>query len=313
MDLSLIVPYHNEELNLPILYSKIVNTFEKIKKDLGLNNFEIIFIDDGSSDNSTDLLIKSIDSIPVESINLSVYIYKFLKNEGQSAALSLGFSKFKGKFVATIDSDLQNDPEDLVYMIKKLINENLDAVSGYRKQRNEGMRVKISNIGNWIIRLVSNYDVKDVGCSLKVYRAQCVKGLKLPHGYHRFLPIITKAKKELISNYPVKHFNRFFGKSHYNYSRIWWLMKHVFTLPFLKGFDINRIEKSVPFLKKVAIFSTLILPLTAFHPNLFYFIFISIFATMTYINVDNFYKYQRNDEWLFFEKVYEKEFIRVEV
>jgi len=254
IDLSLIVPYHNEEENLPLLCSKIIDAFEEISNELSFKNFEIIFIDDGSTDKSTRNLIESIQDLEKSyNFNLRILIFRLHKNMGQSFALSIGFSNFTGKYVSTIDSDLQNDPSDLLPMLKNFIYGNFEVVNGFRVNRREGLRVFISNVGNFLIRLFSFYNIRDVGCSLKLYRDYVIKNLKLPYGYHRFLPIISRAKKEKILNFPVKHFNRFSGKSHYGYSRIFWLLKNVFVLPFLSSFDPHKVKKNIFSLKLLSV------------------------------------------------------------
>ncbi|MCS6956166.1 MAG: glycosyltransferase family 2 protein [Candidatus Calescibacterium sp.] len=306
MDLSVIVPYHNEGVNVSLLYLKIINVFERIQKEIGFKNFEILFIDDGSTDNGTELLIETIENNNVNSVNVNVEVYRFVENQGQSAALSLGFSKFSGRYVSTIDADLQNDPEDLLPMLKLMLEKNCEVVSGYRNNRDEGLRVSVSNIGNLLIRIFSGYSVRDVGCSLKLYKNYVIKDLKLAYGYHRFLPIISRASKELTLNYPVKHFRRIYGKSHYNYSRIWWLLKNIFVLPFLKKFDIDRVRTSLKILNIITILSFLPLLFAVFEPKLLTFLFFSLSLSVVYINLNNFWVFQTSFEYIKYEKIYQK-------
>lgn len=302
MDLTLIVPYHNEKFNLPVLYNKIIQVFCKINEELKFKDFEIIFIDDGSNDGSTDLLIEEIDRSNVKDIKLKIVIYRFLQNLGQSAALSLGFSKCTGKYVVTIDSDLQNDPFDILPMLKKMIMNDFDVVSGYRQNRNEGLRVKISNIGNVLIRFFSGYNVKDVGCSLKIYKKSVIQNLKLPYGYHRFLPIITKADKDKIYNYPVRHLNRVYGRSHYGYSRIIWLLKNILAIPFIRGNSISRIRKSLIFFNIISVIFFLI----SIVMKDLYFLFIFLVSSLISLKINNFVVYQRIFDDNQYEEVYRK-------
>jgi glycosyltransferase involved in cell wall biosynthesis len=308
IDFSLIVPYHNEEKNLPILYSKIICSFEKISRRFGFKNFEIIFVDDGSDDNSTENLVKSIENTDQKDFNIRVVIYKIIENKGQSYALSVGFSNFNGKYVATIDSDLQNDPEDLLPMLEKIVNQEVEIVNGYRKDRNEGLRVLVSNVGNFLIKLFSNYDIRDVGCSLKIYKDYVIKDIKLPYGYHRFLPILSRSDKKSIINFPVKHFNRFYGNSHYGYSRIFWLLKNIFVLPFLRGFNISRI-KNFLLLSWPLFFASFIFSLFFVKSNyllsILFFLF-SLIILVTIVRVKNFLSFQdsfsNSGYFKFFEK-----------
>ena len=314
VDLSLIVPYHNEKHNLAILWQKIVQVFRKISNNLCFKCFEIIFIDDGSNDNSTENLIKIINNTKVNDINLKVEIYRLSYNMGQSAALSLGFSKFSGKYVATIDSDLQNDPEDIYELINLLITKDLQVISGYRKNRNEGMRGWVSKFGNLLIRLFSGYDIKDVGCSLKVYKSEVIKNIVLPKGYHRFLPIISKANKSYIKNFPVKHFNRIYGKSHYNYSRIFWLLKNIFILPFIKRYNIDVLKKNYGFFKFLTIFLFTASIFSFFvnyklFPISLIFLLISVFINQSILEILNFTNYFGN---INYERVYCKGFFKLD-
>ncbi|MCS7164977.1 MAG: glycosyltransferase [Candidatus Calescibacterium sp.] len=304
MDLSIIIPYNNEGKNLPIIFTRIVQVFNRIKNEIGFKNFEILFIDDGSTDNGTGLLIETIQSTNCGDINLDISIYRFNENLGQSAALSLGFSKFKGKYVATIDADLQNDPEDLIPMIKILLEKNYDVVSGYRKNRNEGFRVKLSMVGNWLIRLISGYSVVDVGCSLKLYKSEIVKDIKLPYGYHRFLPIITRVDKHKILNYPVKHFNRIYGKSHYNYSRILWLLKNIMILPFLRKLDISKAKKMVKIFAFLSVFSVFVWPLYSY--AITPLIFLTLILSIIYVKINNFIIFQETFKYIKYERVFHK-------
>lgn len=312
VDLSLVVPYHNEKYNLPVLFEKIVKSFEKIKKELNLENFEVIFIDDGSNDESTLFLVQTIEnSGNFININLRMIVYRFFKNYGQSAALSLGFSKARGKYIATIDSDLQNDPEDLLTLLKVIIHsKDVEVVSGYRENRQEGLRVFISNIGNLIIRFLSGYYIKDVGCSLKIYKDYVVKDLVLPYGYHRFLPIITRANKNLIINHPVKHFKRIYGSTHYNYSRIFWLLKNLIVLFILGRYKLEGLKRNLKKIYFCLFLPTFILGIFSFlNLNFLIITFLmGMLSLVTYLEIEkivNFEKLFKNYEY---QLLYEREY-----
>lgn len=271
--ISIISPFHNENKNLEILYQKFINvSITLLTKYQFLEFIEIILIDDGSDDNSLEILKNSIEYTNIHNnlfynlfSKIKIILIKLRHNLGQSYALSTGFEISQGDIIITIDSDLQNDPYDIIKLFKNFKNtenlENTEVLSGYRKNRKEGFRVVASILGNKLINLVSGYNIKDVGCSLKAYKKNSIKKLKLPYGYHRFLPIISFTNKNCIKNIEVNFSNRIFGKSHYGYSRIIWLILRLLTLNIIKGSNFNKIQKNLTYLKitnNIIIFSIFI-------------------------------------------------------
>ncbi|MGC8733806.1 MAG: glycosyltransferase [bacterium] len=300
--ISIVSPFHNENKNLEILYQKFIDVLSiLLTKYQFLEFIEIILIDDGSNDNSLEILINSIQNTP--NINnlfskIKIILIKLKRNLGQSYSLSTGFNISQGDIIITIDSDLQNDPYDIIKLFENLKNDQkIEVLSGYRKNRNEGFRVIASFFGNKLINLVSGYNIKDVGCSLKAYKKNSIKNLKLPYGYHRFLPIISFANKNNIKNIEVNFNNRIFGKSHYGYSRIIWLIFRLLTLNIIKGSNFNKIQKKLIYLKLINTFIILSIIINLFFKPLlnlllipsFLYILLSIKEIQNYLNFQNEY------------------------
>jgi glycosyltransferase involved in cell wall biosynthesis len=273
--ISIVSPFHNENKNLEILYKKLLNVSNILLTDFyNLEFIEIILIDDGSDDDSLDILLNSIKDNKLNEIKgsflekIKLILIKLNSNFGQSYALSTGFEIATGDVIITLDSDLQNDPYDIIKLFKDIQSKEVEVLSGYRENRDEGFRVIASSIGNKLINFVSSYQIKDVGCSLKAYKKDSIKNLKLPYGYHRFLPIISFANKNNIENIKVNFNNRIFGKSHYGYSKIIWLILRLLTLNIIKNSNFNKIEQNLKKLKILNIFILLSI-ITSSFINLF--------------------------------------------
>ncbi len=201
--ISFNIPVFNEQDNLKILYDKI----KKVVDTLGCK-YEILFVDDGSRDNSLKILndLKSLDS--------NIKIIVFLKNSGQSAAFDAGFKHCSGDIIVTLDADLQNDPDDIPKMLQFL--SDYDVVCGYRaKREDDAIKLLVSKIGNFIRNFVTNDNIIDTGCSLKVYKKEFIDKIKLYKGMHRFLPTLLKLEGAKIYQVEVKHHKRKFGQSKY--------------------------------------------------------------------------------------------------
>ena len=311
--ISIISPFHNESKNLEILYKKLINVSFKLLDNNLLDFIEIILIDDGSTDDSLNIILDSIKTYnPLDypefqnkynNINnaekIKLILIKLKQNLGQSYALSTGFQIAQGDIIITIDSDLQNDPFDIIKLFENIKKQDVEVISGYRINRNEGFRVIASLIGNKLIKLVSNYNIQDVGCSLKAYNQKTIKNLKLPYGYHRFLPIIAFVNKEKISNIEVNFSPRIFGKSHYGYSRVIWLLLRLLTLYILKGYNSKQIKTKL-FL--ISLITLILLPLvlfTLFNKSFivlnFIALFILVYNLFTIEEVYKFLKFQKED------------------
>ena len=203
--LSVIVPVYNEEGAVAGLYQEILDVCQKINKP-----FEIIFVNDGSSDRTLDVL-KSLS--PIKIINLRA-------NFGQTAAMDAGIKAASGFYLATLDGDGQNDPAEIPKLIEKLEMDDLDVVSGWRKNRKDTFMKKFSSkCAAFIRKLLINDGIHDSGCSLKVYKSECFKGVTLYGEMHRFIPAILKIKGFKIGEMVVNHRTRTTGKTKYNWKR----------------------------------------------------------------------------------------------
>lgn len=203
--LSVVVPVYNEEGNVANLHREIKETCEKEGYD-----YEIIFVNDGSSD-STDTICRTLKPL--------IYI-QFRKNFGQTAAMDAGIKASTKELIVTLDGDGQNDPHDIPRMIEHLIANNLDVVSGWRKNRKDTfMKRFVSRGANFFRYLFVHDGIHDSGCSLKVYRRECFKGIRLYGEQHRFIPAILKTKGFTVGEIIVNHRARLSGKTKYNWKR----------------------------------------------------------------------------------------------
>jgi len=223
LELSLIIPLYNEEDNVKPLYLSIKKVVEKLQK-----SYEIIFIDDGSTDKTFTLLEK------ISREDKHIKIIKFRGNFGQSAAMAAGFEAAQGKVVISMDGDLQNDPQDIPNLLQKL-DEGYDVVSGWRKNRKDKFLVRKipSKIANKLICSVTKVKLHDTGCSLKAYRAEIIKRITLYGELHRFIPALAKIEGAKIAEIVVNHHPRKFGKSKYNLTRTFKVIMDLTTLNFL--------------------------------------------------------------------------------
>jgi len=220
--ISVIIPVYNEEDALPHLHRRLKKTLKGLNED-----YECLFINDGSTDNSYNIL-KGL-----QSQNKNVRIFNFRRNFGQTQAIACGFDNAKGDIVLTIDADLQNFPEDIPELIKKL-NEGYDVVSGWRRKRNDPLFAKKlpSLIANRFISWFTGINLNDFGCTLKAYKKWVIKGLKLYGEMHRFLPVICQWKGAKIIEIEVRHQRRKYGNSKYGVSRIFKVILDIFVLRF---------------------------------------------------------------------------------
>ncbi|HIK16552.1 MAG TPA: glycosyltransferase family 2 protein [Leptolyngbyaceae cyanobacterium M33_DOE_097] len=224
--LSVVVPIHNEYDNLPLLVDAIADVVKRA--DLP---YELICVDDGSTDGSTDLLKQLASDRP----NLKGIIFR--RNYGQTAAMAAGFSNARGNVIITLDGDLQNDPEDIPMLLAKL-DEGYDLVSGWRKNRQDAALTRLlpSKIANWLIGRVTGVKLHDYGCSLKAYRAEVVADMNLYGELHRFLPALAFIEGARITEVPVRHHARRFGKSKYGLGRTFRVVMDLLTVWFMRKF-----------------------------------------------------------------------------
>ena len=226
MDLSIIVPLYNEEENVVPLYEAIVRAVGPLEV-----SYEILFVDDGSVDRT----YAKAKTLATQDRNLRVI--KFRKNYGQTPAMAAGIDHACGRLLVTMDGDLQNDPEDISQLIKK-IDEGYDIVVGWRYERQDKLitRKIPSQIANWLIGKVTGVPIKDNGCSLKAYRAEIIKNLPLYSEMHRFIPAIASLAGPSIAEIKVQHHPRQFGISKYGLSRIYKVLLDLLAIKTIVSF-----------------------------------------------------------------------------
>lgn len=225
---SMIIPVYNEEESVIHLLSELVATGEALQVP-----YEIIFVDDGSS----DATVKTLAAYTPELAG-ALKIVELRRNYGQTAAMAAGFSEAQGDIVVTLDGDLQNDPQDIPLLIRHLIDNDCDMVVGWRQNRQDAVitRKIPSWIANRIIGAMTNVKFQDYGCSLKVYRRELAQEMPLYGELHRFIPVLASMEGARIEQVPVNHRARQFGKSKYNLSRTMKVVLDLGMLLFLKRF-----------------------------------------------------------------------------
>ena len=234
--ISIIIPVYNEEGNIRILYDEIRKAVDPLNKP-----YEIIFIDDGSSDKTFEYLnaLKTIER-RIENGPARTRLIKFFRNFGQTAAMQAGFDYAKGEIIVSLDGDLQNDPGDIPKFLTQLEN-GFDLVCGWRKNRNDKRLSRIfpSIAANWLIRKITGIPIHDNGCSLKAYRRNVIKSVQLYSDMHRFIPTMARIIGAKITEIEVNHRPRIYGKPKYGLSRIWKVVFDLMTLQMLIRFN-NR-------------------------------------------------------------------------
>ena len=209
IDLSIVIPLYNEEENILPLYKELKKAIPKTKK-----SYELLFIDDGSTDTSLTKLQSLIKK------DKTVHVISFRKNMGKSMALSYGFSVAQGAYVATLDADLEDKPSELPHLLDKL-EEGFDLVSGWRmKRRHSGIMIAASKIFNRLMELLWGLHLHDYNCGLKVYRNDVTRSIRLYGGLHRFIPLLAHQQGFRVTELAVTHEKRKFGKSKYGFSKV---------------------------------------------------------------------------------------------
>ncbi len=226
MYLSLVVPVYNEVENLTPLYERV----REVLDPTGWT-YELILVDDGSTDGSDRMLAD------LHAKDTRVKVLRFRRNFGQTAALAAGFDYAHGDIVVSLDGDLQNDPVDIPKLVAKL-NEGYDLVNGWRLDRQDPFlnRRLPSQIANWIIGLTTQVKIHDYGCTLKAFRRDIVKNLKLYGEMHRFIPALVGDVGARITEMPVTHHPRKRGTSKYGLTRTLWVILDLLTVKFLSRY-----------------------------------------------------------------------------
>lgn len=230
--LSIVIPIYNEEENIEPLCREIREALE----GLGLE-YEILAIEDGSTDDSFTVLKRVHEEEP------RVRVIRFRRNFGQTAAFAAGFDAARGEMIVTLDADLQNDPADIPRLLAKL-EEGYDVVSGWRTERRDPFLTRRfpSMVANWLISEITGVRLHDYGCSLKAYRHEVVKNIRLYGELHRFIPALASWMGVQVTEVPVNHRPRKFGQTKYGLSRTIRVLLDLLTVRFLLSYSTRPIQ-----------------------------------------------------------------------
>ncbi len=224
MKISVIIPVYNEVESINELYKQLLKALQEFSR------YEIIFIDDGSSDGSVETIKK------ISELDNSINLIQFHRNYGKSAALAEGFKHAKGNYIVTMDADLQDDPKEISNLINKL-EEGFDLVSGWKKDRKDPLSKRLpSKLFNFVTRLFTGVHIHDFNCGLKIYRKAVVKTLELYGGRHRYIPAMAGQKKFKVTEIIVNHRPRIYGETKYGGSRLFHGLFDVISILFLSKY-----------------------------------------------------------------------------
>ncbi|MGE5239538.1 MAG: glycosyltransferase family 2 protein [Chloroflexota bacterium] len=231
MTVSVVIPLFNEEANVEILHSRLKEVLDGLGQE-----YEIIYVDDGSTDNTLTLLEE------IQRADKTVLILSLRRNFGQTAAFAAGFDFTRGDIIITMDGDLQNDPKDIPRLIEAI--DGCDLVSGWRKKRKDPFLTRRlpSALANWLISRVTGVRLHDYGCSLKAYRREVIKNLRLYGEMHRFIPAIASWYGVRIKEIETTHHPRLRGTSKYGISRTIKVILDLITVKFLQSFSTKPIQ-----------------------------------------------------------------------
>ena len=224
MEISVVMPVYNEEENIIPAVEKVLSVLKR-----GFNEYEVILVNDGSSDNSK----KNIET--AVSHSLYVKALHFNKNMGQSAATFEGIKAAKGKFIVTMDSDMQTDPED-IYLLLNYVDK-YDFINGKRSSREDGLIRKISSfLGNTVRNIITGDNIEDTGCPLKLFKKECSEAFLPLKGMYRFMPTLAKIAGYSVIEVPVRHYDRIYGTSKYGiFNRLFKGLKDAFGVRWIKS------------------------------------------------------------------------------
>jgi glycosyltransferase involved in cell wall biosynthesis len=224
--LSIVIPLFNEEENVQALVERIVNGVSELN-----NEYEIVAVDDGSSDDTFGQLCQAQSLVP------NLRIIKFRRNFGQTQAMQAGIDHARGEVIVTMDGDLQNDPADIPNLLRKMAD-GYDVVSGWRRKRKDHiLRCIPSRMANRLLAHITGVKIHDNGCSLKAYRSSIIKKVRLYSEMHRFIPAFAFMQGGRVAEIEVRHHPRVHGKSKYGFSRIWKVFFDLFTLRLVLNFS----------------------------------------------------------------------------
>ncbi len=224
--LSIVIPIHNEEPAILPLYDRLTHVLEGLQKP-----YEIIFVDDASTDRSFDLLANLVET------DGRLKVIRLRRNFGQTAALAAGFDEAQGAVIVSLDGDLQHDPGDIPALLAK-IEEGYDIASGWRKNRidNAVTRKIPSRIANWLMAKISGLDLRDFGTTFKAYRAEVLKDVNLYGELHRFIPALASFYGARVAEVPIRNTPRVGGGSHYGLGRTFRVLFDLITIKFLLSY-----------------------------------------------------------------------------
>jgi len=233
--LSLVIPAYNEQENIAALLERVGTALEQIGR-----SFEVLIIDDGSTDSTPKLLNDAMVRLPW------LRVLRLQKNSGQTAAFDAGFKAAHGMIIATIDADLQNDPEEIPRLLPML--DQFDMINGWRRDRHDTWLRRIqSKIANRIRNRISHETIQDSACSLKLYHRRCLDGLQLYKGMHRFMPTLVKMRGFTVHEEPVRHSQRFAGTAKYGLrNRAWRAFIDLLAVRWMKSrcirYDVSEVQ-----------------------------------------------------------------------
>lgn len=235
IEISAVVPVYNEEENLPVLIPHLSQVLGSLGRP-----YEMIFVDDGSTDGSRKILKEMISQYP------QIRILGFKSNCGETAAGAAGLKEARGEIIITIDADLQNDPNDIPRMLTYL--KEYDMVTGWRQKREDSWVKRItSKIANGVRNWLSGEAIRDSGCTFRAYKRECLQNLKLYKGMHRFMPTLVKMEGFRVIEVPIAHHPRKFGVSKYNtWNRMWRAFVDLLAVRWMKSRHIHyEIEERI--------------------------------------------------------------------
>jgi len=236
MTYSVVVPAYNEEATVRTLYEAVRGVMNELG-EAGEPQWELIFIDDGSTDGTQARLRE------IRREDARVKIIAFRRQFGQTAGWSAGFDHAQGDIVIVLDADLQNDPRDIPAMLRKMDEEQFDVISGWRKERKDNSTLKVGSLfGNWLHRAVTGEKIHDHGCSLKIYRREALRDLELYGEMHRFVPALASWIGVKVTEVPVNHFARQRGRSKYGLGRTIRVMLDLLTVKFLLSYGTRPVQ-----------------------------------------------------------------------
>ncbi len=242
--ISVVIPIHNEEPAILPLYDRLTSVLDSLGRE-----YELIFIDDASTDRSFQLLANLAET------DARLKVIRLRRNFGQTAALAAGFDEARGEVIISLDGDLQHDPEDIPALLEK-IDEGYDIASGWRKHRvdNTLTRRLPSRVANWLMAKVSGVDLHDFGTTFKAYRAEALRDVRLYGELHRFIPALASFYGARIAEVPIRNSMRASGKSHYGLGRTFNVLLDILTVKFL----LSYLTRPMHFFGRVGMLGTVL-------------------------------------------------------